>query len=500
MQRGIGNQARRLKLKDRKFAPLCLLVGLLLVGYAGSPLESLAKGPVAAQEATTANPRSRVQNPKSEYGGVESIFQQKCLACHSNATKMGGLVLESYQTLVNGGAHGPVVVAGKSGESRMVLMLEGKIQPRMPFGLEPLPAEEIAVIKAWIDSGANGSPLGASLTAATPRAVIPDIKPSVSVVSPVGSIAFSPDGQLLAVGGYKDVRLLDAASGKVVATLSGHADVVRALAFTPDGTKLAAAGGLPARSGEIKIWDLGAGAPYRLLETMTGHKDCIYSVAISPDGKLLASGSYDKLILLWDLTSGKEVRTLKDHIDAVFSVAFSSDGKRLASGAQDRSVKVWDVASGQRLFTLSEPLDGITAIAFQPSGTQLAAGGYDKVIRTWVLTDKGGTLAQSMIAHEDTILQLTYSPDGKMLISASADRTIRFWDAETLTLLRALDKQPDWVQAVSVSPNGKWLAAGRYDGSVSVYDLATYQQVLGPLVAFAAHQPSATEKTQPASR
>jgi mono/diheme cytochrome c family protein len=451
----------------------------------------------AAQSSEGANPKSKVQNQKSDYVAVEAIFQQKCMACHSNAAKMGGLVLESYQTLVSGGAHGPVVVVGKSDESRMVLMLEGKIQPRMPFGLEPLPAEEIAIIKAWINAGANGPPLGAALTTASPKAVIPDIKPRLPVVSPVGSIVFSPDGKLLAVGGYKDVQLMDAADGKVLATFSGHADIVRALAFTPDGTKLAAAGGLPARSGEIKVWDVKS---RQLLETMTGHKDCIYSVAISPDGKLLASGSYDKLILLWDLAGGNQLRTLKDHIDAVFSVAFSPDGKRLASGAQDRSVKIWDVASGQRLFTLSEPLDGITAVAFRPSGTQVAAGGYDKVIRTWDLTDKGGTLAQSMIAHEDTILQLAYCPDGKTLVSTSADRTIRFWDAETLTSLKALDKQPDWVQAVSVSPNGKWLAAGRYDGSVSVYDLETYQQVLGPLVAFAAYQPVAKAKVESASR
>jgi hypothetical protein len=450
-----------------------------------------------AQSSEGNNPKSKIENPKSDYDAVQPIFQQKCLACHSGATKMGGLVLESYQTLFNGGAHGPVVVAGKSAESRLIQMLEGNMTPRMPFGGEPLPAAEIAVIKSWIDAGANGPPLSASLTTPSPKTMIPDIKPSVPVVSPVGSIAFSPDGKLLAVGGYKDVQLMDPGTGKVIATLSGHADVVRALAFTPDGTKLAAAGGLPARSGEIKIWDLQT---HRPVETLSGHKDCIYSVAISPDGKLVASGSYDKLILLWEIDSGKQLRTLKDHIDAVFSVAFSPDGKRLASGAQDRSVKIWDVASGQRLFTLSEPLDGITAVAFRPSGTQLAAGGYDKVIRTWDLTDKGGTLAQSMMAHEDTVLQLAYFPDGKTLVSASADRTIRFWDAETLTSLKALDKQPDWVQAVSISPNGKWLAAGRYDGSVSVYDLATYQQMLGPIIAFGAYKPAARQKVESARR
>ena len=106
-----------------------------------------------------------------------------------------------------------------------------------------------------------------------------------------------------------------------------------------------------------------------------------------------------------------------------------------------------------------------------------------------------------MIAHEDTILQLSYSPDGKTLVSSSADRTIRFWDAETLTSLKALDKQTDWVQAISISPDGKSRAAGRYDGSVSVYGLATYREVLGPLVAFAPYQPTASaEKAESASR
>ncbi len=445
------------------------------------------------QSSEVQNPKSKIQNRKSETSSpsykeqVEPILQKSCLVCHTSTAKMGGLVLESYETLVNGGAHGPAIVPGKSSESRLSLMLEGKIKPPMPFGGTPLPPADIAVIKAWIDSGANGPPLGASLTTPSPKANIPDIKPQVPVVSPVGSLTFAPDGKLLAVGGYQEVQLMDAANGKVLATLSGHADVVRALAFSPDGKWLAAAGGLPARSGEIKIWDVQT---RRLLRTMQGHNDCIYSVAASPDGKLLASGSYDKLIKLWDVETGKELRNLKDHIDAVFAVTFSPDGKRLASGAQDRTLKIWEVATGQRLFTLSEALDAVTTVAFSPSGQQLAAAGADKVIRTYHLSEKSGSLDQSMIAHEDPILQIVYSHDGKTLISTSADRTIRIWEAETLTGIKVLEKQPDWVQAMSISPDGKWLAAGRYDGSVSIYDLETYRQVLGPLIAFEPHRPA----------
>lgn len=435
--------------------------------------------------------------PPGYAGQVEPVFQNKCLGCHNNQAKLGGLVMETYDSLMKGGTHGPVVIPGKGGESRLIQMLEGKIKPQMPFGGEPLPAVVIATIKAWIDAGANGPAPGAASTKAALNSVIPDIKPALPTVSPVTALAFAPDGKVLAVGGYKEVRLMDSASGRIVATLSGHADEVRALAFSADGKWLVAAGGLPARSGEIKIWDI---ENHQLLRTLAGHKDCIYSVAVSPDGKLIASSSYDRLIKLWESETGKELRTLKDHIDAVFAVTFSPDGKRLASGAQDRTVKIWDVATGQRLFTLSEALDGVTTVAFSPSGDQLAAAGADKLIRIYNLTEKSGSLAQSMIAHEDTILQVIYSPDGKNLISTSADRTIRTWDAATLTAVKTLENQPDWVEAMSISPDGKWLAAGRYDGSVSVYNLSTYRQVLGPLPVFEVYRAATTEERQPAAR
>ena len=233
----------------------------------------------------------------------------------------------------------------------------------------------------------------------------------------------------LAVGGYREVRLIDPSTGKELATLSGHADYVRSIAFSPDGKMLAAGGGPPQRSGEIKIWDLQS---HQLLQTMQGHKDCIYSIAWSPDGKIIASGSYDKMVKLWDVASGKELKNLQDHIDAVFAVAFSPDGKHLASASQDRTVKIWDVATGNRLYTLGDALDGLTGIAYSPSGDQVSAAGYDKTIYIWTVGDTEGTLKQSLIGDEDSILALVWSPDGQTIITASSDGSIRFRDAKTL--------------------------------------------------------------------
>ncbi len=427
---------------------------------------------------------------------VAPILEKNCLACHSSASKMGGLVMESYGALMKGGAHGAVIVPGKADDSRMVKMLEGQIQPRMPFNSDPLPAADIATLKAWIDSGALGPAPGEAATTLAPLA-IPEIAPQVAVVSPVSSLKFSPDGKLLAVGGYKEVRLIDPASGKLLATLSGHADYVRSLAFSPDGKMLAAAGGPPQRGGEIKIWDVQS---HQLLKTLVGHKDCIYSVAWSNDGKLLASGSYDKMVKLWDVATGKEVKNLQDHIDAVFAVAFSPDGKHLASGSQDRSVKIWDIATGQRLYTLGDASDGLTSIAYSPSGKQIAAAGYDKTIYVWQVGDTEGHLLRSLIADEDSILAIAWSPDGKMIITSSSDGSIRFRDAATLDPLGVIAHQPDWVEALSLSPDGMRLAAGRFNGTVSLYDVKSFKQVLGPWVAFEPHGPAEKAPEQTASR
>ena len=420
---------------------------------------------------------------------IAPILQKNCLACHSSSVHKSGLILESYGSLMKGGRHGQPVLPHDAKGSLIVQMLEGDTDPQMPMNADPLAASDIERIKAWINAGAEGP---AAAEAATPLKTpsIPEIQPDVAVVSPVTSAKFSPDGKLLGVGGYGQVRLVAPASGNVIATLSGHANYVRSIAFSPDGKLLAAAGGSPQLEGEIKIWELQS---RQVLKTLTGHKDSIYSIAWSPDGKLIASGSYDKSVKLWDVAAGKEVSSLQDHIDAVFAVAFSPDGTRLASASQDRTVKIWNVATGKRLYTLSDALDGLTGIAFSPSGDQVAAAGYDKTIYVWQLAADDGHLIQSLIADEESLLALAWSPDGKTIVTASADGSIRFRNPK-LDLVGVIDNQPDWVDALDISPDGNWLAAGRYNGTLSVYDLKTHKDLGGPRKVFDSLQPQNKSK------
>lgn len=398
---------------------------------------------------------------------VAQVFARNCTGCHSASAKVGGLNLESSDTLLQGGKKGAAIVPGKSAESRLFLMMTGQAQPAMPIGGK-VPAADIETVRRWIDSGAKGTfSIGQSAAA-------PVIKPNVPVKPQIFSLAYSPDGKMIALGGFKEVKLVDAATRKPLGVLSGHAEVVRSVVFSKDGKRLAAAGGVAGQRGEVKIWDV---ASKTLTATIEGHGDTIYSAAFSPDATEVATASYDKFVKLWDAASGKEVRTFKDHIDAVYALAFTPDGARIVSGAADRTLKIWDAASGERLYTLGEPADGINTLAVHPTGKMVAAAGLDKSIRLWALEEKSGRLLQSQIAHEDAILKLAWSPDGSTLLSASADKTIKIFKVPELIEVKTLAQQPDWIYGLEFAPDGKTFAAGRYDGSLSIYDMNGFRDI-----------------------
>ena len=414
-------------------------------------------------------PASMAQNVPSFANDIAPLLTARCSGCHAAAVKMGNLDTDSYESLMRGGKNGAAIVPGKSAESRLYLMLTGKLTPAMPMDGTQIAPNQIELVKRWIDTGAPGPTAqeAAELRRRLVEPKTPQVKARGPVKPQVFAIAWHPKGTMLAAAGYREVKLLDARNTKPLGVLPGHIEAVRSLAFSPDGKWLVTGGGVPAKRGEIKVWDVEQKSQKLTFE---GHDDCIYAVAFSPDGRTIATASYDKLIKLWDAAMGTEIRTLKDHIDAVYALAFTPDGKRLLSGAADRTIKVWDPSTGVRLYTFSEPLDGIHTIAVDPSGTKVAAGGIDKSIRIWSLGETSGELLQSLMAHEDTILKLAWSPDGRTLVSSSADRTVKLLRSTDLIETRSIASQPEWAYGVEFSPDGKQLAVGRLDGSLTLYD------------------------------
>lgn len=289
----------------------------------------------------------------------------------------------------------------------------------------------------------------------------------------ITSIAFSPDGKMLAAAQHHEVVLVDAGIGKVRARLRVGSIIANSIAFIPDNRYLVAAGGMPGQHGEIQAWDV---ASKQQRSKQRAHKDMLYSVAVNADSTRLAASSYDRTVSLCEITHYglRNTQPLVDHTDAVYAVAFSPNGSLLASASGDRTVKMWEVATGRRLFTLSESTAELYTVAWSPDSKQLAAGGVDRTLRVWNVDASGGTLARSTFAHDAAILRVLFAIDGKRIITSGEDRQVKLWDAETLEEQHVLERQSDWPMALALSPDGKRLAVGRYDGTLALYDAASY--------------------------
>ncbi|MCJ1307514.1 hypothetical protein MMC25_001160 [Agyrium rufum] len=281
----------------------------------------------------------------------------------------------------------------------------------------------------------------------------------------VRAVAFSPDGKQIASGSSDHtIRLWDSATGTAVRTLKGHSSSVIAVVFSPDGKQIASG----SSDDTIRLWDSATGTAVR---TLKGHSSSVTAVVFSPDGKQIASGSADQTIRLWDSATGTAVRTLKGHSSSVLAVAFSPDGKQIASGSADQTIRLWDSATGTAVRTLKGHSSSVLAVAFSPDGKQIASGSADQTIRLW--DSATGTAVRTLKGHSDRVWAVAFSPDGKQIASGSYDHTIRLWDSATGTAVRTLKGHSSSVWAVAFSPDGKQIASGSFDHTIRLWDSAT---------------------------
>jgi WD40 repeat protein len=404
---------------------------------------------------------------------VGPFLKTYCLGCHDGGDdSKGGLSVITFKSLMEGGDSGEVIVPGKSDESRLVKLLLGTARPKMPPKDSKQPrSEEIEIVKRWVDLGAKG-PISSTPQSAA-ELNVRHIEPKGSVAAAISSVAFSPDGRWLAAARHHEVLLIDAAAGRVEQTLAGAENPINSIAFSPDGRRVAAAEGLPSVVGNVRLWEIGGKEP----RVLTGHVDSIYAVAFNPAGDKLVTASYDKLLILWEVATAKELHALKHHTAAVFAAAFSPDGKTLVSAAADQTVKLWNVETGQRITTLTEPTKGLNAVAFHPRGHEIAAAGSDKMIRIYEWNGTVSKLKRSSFAHDAPILALAYSPDGATLFSGSEDRRIKAWDSATLQERHVYDDLPDWPLTLAINHYGTQLAAGFFNGDLTVFDAGSAKKL-----------------------
>ena len=248
-------------------------------------------------------------------------------------------------------------------------------------------------------------------------------------------------------------------------TLQSHQDSVNSVSFSPDG-KMIASG---SDDNTVKLWDVVTG---RELRTFSRHQFSVSLVSFSPNGKIIASGSAE-VMKLWDVATGREFRTFTGHQLGVNSVSFSPDGKIIASGSADKTVKLWDVATGRELRTFTGHQQGVTA-NFSPDGRTIASSSGDGTVKLWdVATGRELRTITKLNAHS-----VSFSPDSRTIASGNRDDTVRLWDVATGRELRTFTGHQSDINSVSFSPDGRTIASGSFDKTVKLWDIKTGKALL----------------------
>ena len=311
-----------------------------------------------------------------------------------------------------------------------------------------------------VDTDGNVSETYSSLTEISPY----EIATLRGDADHIGSVAFSPDGTILAAGpwGAGSFILWDVSTRERAGTLEGAGGT--AVAFSPDGAQLATAAG-----SAIQLWDV---ASRKETATLKGHTGSATSLAFSPNGGLLASGSYDSTVKLWDVASRKEIATLRGHTSQINAVVFSPDGTLLASGSGDpeknevATVRLWDMERRVEITTAERTRGAVEDVAFSPDGKSLAWASWpDAQVTLWDLESR-----QPIATFEG--VRVEYSPDGSFLACFSG--VIKLWDVGTEKRIGTL---PDAFHStnLSFSPDGAMLAAGSYShGTITLWDVSEW--------------------------
>jgi len=444
----------------------------------------------------------------SFYRQVRTILQRECAGCHQPAKKGGDLLLTSFEALKQGGENGAGFVPGKPDESLIIDYISGD-EPEMPLNGDPLTPQQVALIGRWIEEGAKDD---------TPEKVEETIsadKPPVYATAPViTSLAYSPDGKLLAVSGFHEILLHDAEGGGLKRRLVGRANRIESIAFSPDGKLIGAVGGTPALFGEVQLWNTEKG---ELAQSITVSHDTLFGGSFSDDGKHFAFGAADNRARVIRVEDGEQIMRFDAHSDYVLDTTFSKKLDHLITVGRDMSMKLVIIENAQFVDNITSITPGalkggLMAAQRHPAQEQVLIGGSDgqpklyKIFRTRkrIIGDDFNHI-RSYQKMPGRIYDLQFNHDGSLFVvgastaTSGSARIYKTGEYETekinnggslndtrqettkrssvKMLAHELKDVGGPVFAVAFRPDGKQAALGGFDGSVRLYDVETGEQV-----------------------
>lgn len=431
------------------------------------------------------------EEPVSYQDHVRPIFESACNNCHNADKKKGGLDLTSYAALMAGGSSGEVVVPGAATDSRLFACISRTAEPVMPPQGDPLPSEQVEIIRKWIDGGLLDAKGGVAKKPKKPTLSLqvgevamgrPEGPPPMPehlllepvVVTPrpgaVGAMASSPWAPVVALAGQRQVLLYNSDTLELAGILPVEEGGIDSLIFSRNGQLVIAGTGRAGKSGRLQAWEVKTG---KVAFVLGEERDAVLAADVSADMYRAALGGPLRRVKLYDPSTGELVKDIKKHTDWVTALQFSPDGVLLASGDRAGGLHVWEAATGTEFYTLAGHTKAITAVAWRADGNVLASASEDGTIRLWEMNE--GKEVKKWDAHRGGVLSLAFTHDGR-LVSCGRDNHAKVWKLDG-SLVTSVNKFNDLPLSVTFTHDGQRFVVGDWSGRVSVWNSADAQPV-----------------------
>lgn len=420
---------------------------------------------------------------------ITPVLKQHCMNCHGNDKQKGGLNLATYAAMQQGGSAGVVVTPGNPDKSRLFTLTDHKEEPKMPPNQPKIPAEQIALLKLWIEQGAKenaGSKVNIPVVTKTdiglksvvkgrpegapPMPVAGKLKVEPVVVArrpgAVLALATSPWAPLAAVGGQKQVILYNTDSGALLGFIPFEHGQINSIKFSRNARFVLVAGGRGGQSGRAVLFKVETGE--KVLEVGNAESDAVLAADISADQTQIAVGGPSKVIRVYNTLDGTVLREIKKHTDWVTAVEYSADGVLLATGDRNGGLFVWESFTGREYFSLRGHTAMVTDVSWRDDSNVLASSSEDATIKLWEM-ENGGNI-KNWTAHPGGAAGVCFTHDGK-LASTGRDKVTKVWD-QNGAAVKAFDAFPDLGLRVAVTHENGKVIAGDWSGVVKTWSVA----------------------------